>query len=174
MEGDELSRRARDLVVDDAAAERARRGRRRAIADEVAGPVDVLVAAAERRLPVTVTLLGGQRLSFVPTAVGTDVAAGSLAGGPTDLVRVAAIAVLEAPADLRVDPDVDPPGPLLDDLLASIVDERPPVAIWTVDGAGPVTGDLVAAGDALVLADGPTGPRRHIPLAAVARLRLAP
>lgn len=162
-------------MVDAAAAERARSGRRRAIADEVAGPVTVLVAAAERRLEVGLTLLGGQRLTLVPGAVGADVVTGAPAGGPTDVVPLAAVATVELPAGLRVDPEADPPAALLGELLAAVADERPPVAIWTVDGAGPITGDLLAVGEAaLVLGDGAVGRRRLVPLVAIARLRLAP
>lgn len=175
MDADELARRARDLVVEEAVAERRRRAGRRAAADELADLATVLAAAAERRAEIALTLLGGQRLVVIPATVGVDVVAGARPGTPTEVVPLAAVAVADVPAGLRTDPDTEPDGPTLADLLHAVVDERPPVAIWTVDGTGPVSGDLVACGeDVLFLAGDGRPMRRLVRLDAVARLRLAP
>ncbi|MEO1064619.1 MAG: hypothetical protein AAFZ07_24630 [Actinomycetota bacterium] len=174
MDPDELARRARDLVVDDAAAQRSRRSARRAAADELASLAALVLAAARRRREVGLTLLGGQQLRLVPSLVGADVVAGARPGAPTEIVALAAVAAIDLDPDLGPDPDADPTEPSLHDVLTSIVDERPPVAVWTRDGLGPHAGDLAAVGlDAVVIAPG-NGSRRAIPLSAIARLRLAP
>lgn len=174
MDPDELARRARDLLVDDAATRRARRASRRAAADELASLAGLLLGAARRRDEIALTLLGGQPVRLVPALVGPDVVAGARPGTPTEVVALAAIATLELRRDVELDPDAEVGGPSLHDVLCGIVDERPPVAVWTVDGQGPHAGDLLSCGVDVIVLGTAKGARRAIPLAAVGHLRLAP
>ncbi len=174
MDPDELARRARDLVVDDAVARRARHAARRAATDELTSLVGLLLGAARHGTEIGLTLLGEQQVRLVPALVGPDVVAGARSGAPTEIVAMRAVAAVELGAPASSDPDSEPDGPPLHDVLTAVVDERPPVAAWTLDGRGPHAGDLLACGlDVVVLGTG-AGTRRAIPLASIARIRIAP
>lgn len=120
------------------------------------------------------TLLADHHVRMVPTLVGPDVVAGARVGAPTEIVAMRAIAAVELATPTGADPDGEPDGPPLHDVLTAIVDERPPVAVWTVDGQGPHAGDLLACGFDVILLGTGAGGRRAIPLTSIGRIRIAP
>ncbi|MEM9712562.1 MAG: hypothetical protein AAGA17_10140 [Actinomycetota bacterium] len=174
MDPDELARRARELLVDDAASRRARQASHRAVADDLTTTAALLLAAARRRHEVGLTLLGGGQVRLVPRLVGPDVLAGARPGSPTDVVALGALASVELPTGAETDLEADVTGPTLRDVIDAVLDERPPVAAWTIDGGGPHSGELVGCGQDVIVVRTANGSRRALPLASLGRLRLAP
>ncbi len=158
--------------VDLAGAERRRERWLRQRAEDEATLHGALVDAVERGVPIRLRLrpTGWERLTVRGVAAGFCIV--DTATGP-GVVAVAAIGALDLgglgpPAGDRSDD-----GGLVDlalgEALALLLDERPEVAVWTLDAADPVRGELVAVGSDVLTVRAPER-TLVVPLAALARL----
>jgi hypothetical protein len=110
----------------------------------------VLLDLAEARLTVTLRLTNGQRLRGRPVLVGIDGAAMS-DGQALTYVALSAVATLEglAAQTVRDGPTGDRVGTRPATFAALVADaatDRPPGRVWVLGRAGPIVGELRAAG----------------------------
>jgi hypothetical protein len=152
LAADDLAARLAEWTADARASEAAaERARQRWLSQQAAEDVSlagVLTVLAERRSPVVVSLVTGRVVSGPVVAVGSDFCVVE-----RSLVPFGALASVRGPAVLGSGLGAaDDAGAALsfEAALARLVADRPVVSVELVGGAGPLRGELWAAGGGVV------------------------
>ena len=178
----DLERWAADARAREAADARVRERWLRAQAAEEASLAGVLLALAERRETVVVTMASGRRHRGVVTGVGVDFVVVEVPAGTSTLVVLAAVGDVRVAEDgggpasrvatTGASPSGDPPtalGVRLADVLAQAAGQRPRVAVSA--GAAAVVGELRGMGsDVLTLRTDGDARAVYVPLASLSEV----